>query len=294
MQFRFVAMPCVSILLAASAQAQTAQPAPAPVAVAANSALATTPAVLRNGTPVPLRLLETLTTQGKNLRAGYRFRMETVEDVRVNGQVVIPAGSLAAGEITEVRNKGMWGKSGKFAGRVLYVVANGRQIRMTGRMDDKGTAGGVGAVAVSALVFLPAGFFMTGTSASLPIGAPVQGFIDEDVALAFPPAAAPMVAVAAAPVAQPAPVAPAPAVVTQVAYAPQPAPQPAVVFVAAPVAPVTQVAAVAPAAMPISAMSPSVKRYAQRDEYIRMVQQLGTPPAVAMAAVEKKYGIPME
>ena len=32
---------------------------------------------------------------------------------------------------------------------------NGRQIRLTGTFDDKGKSGGVGAVAVSALVFLP-------------------------------------------------------------------------------------------------------------------------------------------
>ena len=78
---------------------------------------------------------------------------------------MIPVGSPAMGEITDVRNKGMWGKSGHLAARILYVTVNGRQIRLSGAFDDKGVAGGVGAVAVSAIVFLPAGFFMTGTSA---------------------------------------------------------------------------------------------------------------------------------
>jgi hypothetical protein len=75
------------------------------------------------------------------------------------------------------------------AARLLYVTVNGRQIRLSGAFDDKGVAGGVGAVAVSAIVFLPAGFFMTGTSARVPMGTVVKGFIDEDVPLAIPAAA---------------------------------------------------------------------------------------------------------
>jgi len=67
-------------------------------------------------------------------------------------------------------------------------------------IDDKGVAGGVGAVAVSAIVFLPAGFFMTGTSAMLPAGTAVKGFIDEDVPLNLV-AAAPAPLTVGAPVA---------------------------------------------------------------------------------------------
>ena len=159
---------------------------PAPVAAAAPiSTPATNSAMLRVGTEVPLRLLEELTTGGKKLRVGQRFRMETSAPTMVQGVVVIPTGSPAVGEITDVRNKGMWGKSGKLNARVLFVTVNGRQIRMTGGFDDKGVAGGIGAVAVSAIVFLPAGFFMTGTSAKVPVGAAVKGFIDEDVPLSL-------------------------------------------------------------------------------------------------------------
>jgi hypothetical protein len=107
----------------------------------------------------------------------------------VQGVNVIPVGSPAVGEITDARNKGMWGKSGHLAARILYVTVNGRQIRLSGAFDDKGVAGGVGAVAVSALVFWPAGFFMTGTSARVPLGSIVKGFVDEDVPLALPVAA---------------------------------------------------------------------------------------------------------
>jgi hypothetical protein len=156
-------------------------------------------ATLRVGTEVPLRLSEELTTKGKKLRVGQRFHLETSEPVMVQGVNVVPVGSPAVGEITDVRNKGMWGKSGHFGARILYMTVNGRQVRLSGAFDDKGVAGGIGAVAVSAIIFLPAGFFMTGTSALVPAGSIVKSFVDEDVPLAMPVAAqAPLVVGAAA------------------------------------------------------------------------------------------------
>lgn len=187
---------CALALAPSAVFAQTETPTP-PVAPIAS--IVTSNAVLRTGTEVPLTLSEELTTKGKKLRVGQRFRMETAEAVVVQGATVIPAGSPAIGEITDVRNKGMWGKSGHFGARILYVTVNGRQIRLSGAFDDKGTAGGIGATAVSAIVFLPAGFFMTGTSARLPIGTPVKGFIDEDVPLAMA-AAGPAPLTVAAPI----------------------------------------------------------------------------------------------
>lgn len=128
--------------------------------------------------------MEEITTQKKAAKVGQRFLLEVAAPVEVNGVVVIPAGTPAWAEITEVRNKGMWGKSGKLNARMLYLRVNGRQIRLTGAFDDKGvtgTAGVVGAVALVPVV----GFFVTGTSAVFPKGGEVGGFIDEDVQLAF-------------------------------------------------------------------------------------------------------------
>jgi hypothetical protein len=143
-------------------------------------------AILRTGTEIPLRLAQELTTKSKNLRVGDRFQLETAEPVMVQGVNVIPVGTPAVGEITEIRNKGMWGKSGRLAARILYMTVYGRQIRLNGDFDDKGVAGGWGAAAVSAFVFLPAGFFMTGTSARVPAGTVIKSFVDEDVPLAMP------------------------------------------------------------------------------------------------------------
>ncbi len=170
-------------------------------------------ATLRAGTEVSLRLSEELTTKDKQLRPGQRFHMEVAEPVMVNGVTVVPVGSPAMGEVTAVRNKGMWGKSGHLSARILYVTVNGRQIRMSGSFDDKGVTGTAGVVA--AVAFVPVvGFFTTGTSARVPVGAGVKGFIDEDVPLAMAAAVGP------APLAVGAPAAVLPVAAS---YAPQPA-----------------------------------------------------------------------
>lgn len=153
--------------------------AQAPLAIGAD-----TQPILRTGTPIALRNAVMITTKGKQLRVGQRVPLEVADAISINGQVVIPAGSPAMGEITAVRNKGMWGKSGGINGRVLYARVGDRQIRLSGSFDDKGTTGTVGVVA--AIAFIPvAGFFTTGTSAVIPAGAPISAFLDEDVPVTF-------------------------------------------------------------------------------------------------------------
>lgn len=182
----FTCAPCAAQVAPAPANTPTMQ-----VGVAPDN-------TLRTGTEVQLKLSEPLSTKGKALRVGYHFQMEVAEPVMVNNQVVIPAGSPATGEITEVRNKGMWGKSGHLTASILYVRVNGRQIRLSGTFDDKGVTGTAGVVA--AIAFVPVvGFFTTGTSAQVPLGAPVKGFIAEDVPLTFAQASAPMTVPVGAP-----------------------------------------------------------------------------------------------
>tara|TARA_R110001606_G_scaffold327262_1_gene474128 strand:- start:52700 stop:53353 length:654 start_codon:yes stop_codon:yes gene_type:complete len=178
------------MLAAANANAQevtaeAAQAAPMAVKeVTPVAAPATSNAVLRAGTPVSLTLMEEITTKKKAAKVGQRFILEVSAPIEVNGVTVVPAGTPAWGELVGVRNKGMWGKSGKLDAKLLYLRVNGRQIRLTGSFDDKGVTGTAGVVGAIALVPI-AGFFMTGTSAVFPKGGAVGGFIDEDVELAI-------------------------------------------------------------------------------------------------------------
>lgn len=171
----------------ASAPVATIQPAtPAVIAPAPSQAVILSPqggTVLRAGTEVPLRIEESLDSNDKTLREGHQFRMTVANNVMLGTQVVIPAGSQAMGEITDLRRKGMWGKSGRITARVLYARVGERMIRLTGNFDDKGVTGTAGVV--GAIVFVPiAGFFVTGTSAKMPAGSGVKAFLDEDLVIA--------------------------------------------------------------------------------------------------------------
>jgi hypothetical protein len=193
---------CALALAPAAAFAQTVgAPASAPTPIAAPVAAPTvvTPQsstqnvamvpqqpvgdVLRKGTPVPVALSQPLTTKGKTLKVGQPVRLEVAQDVLLNGRVAIPARSPVEGVLTHVRNKGMWGKSGAIRLDITSVDINGTKIRLTGAMDSRGETGTAGVV--GAIVVLPvAGFFVTGTSAEMPLNMPGRAFLDQDIALA--------------------------------------------------------------------------------------------------------------
>eukprot|EP01037_Dinobryon_pediforme_P016924 gene16924-17111_t len=173
----------------AGASAATAPIAPQTTATA--TVLPSQPdTMIHVGTPISLKLMEEVTTKEKRARVGQRINLQVSEAIELAGHVVIPVGTPAVGEVTEVRYKGMWGKSGHVSAQVLYLRLGSRQIRISGAFDEKGTTGTAGVVASIALVPL-AGFFVTGTSADLPVGMPVKAFIDEDLPVAFTGPAAP-------------------------------------------------------------------------------------------------------
>ena len=173
------------LLFAAQAGAQTVV-LPAPSAAAQTAIMVPQQVqadVLRAGAPVPVALSEMLTTKGKSLKVGQIVRLEVAQDVLLNGRVVIPARSPVEGILTEVRNKGMWGKSGAIHLQMTSVNINGIAVRLKGDMDTRGQTGTAGVV--GAIVILPiAGFFVTGTSAEMPLNMPGRAFLDQDIALA--------------------------------------------------------------------------------------------------------------
>ena len=171
----------VATPVAATPTVSTAVAAPAPQAG---------PRVLRGGASLQVRFLNEVTTEDRASRVGDRIRLEVASDVMLDGAVVIPAGTPVTGELTAVRNKGMWGRSGKIEGRLVSLSLNGRTIRMSGAFDDRGVTGTAGVVAAVALVPI-VGFFVTGTSARIAAGSETTGYIDEDVEFVVTQVAAP-------------------------------------------------------------------------------------------------------
>jgi hypothetical protein len=138
--------------------------------------------VLQRGTEV--RLETTRELNSNDAKVGDRFDLEVIEDVKLNGRTVIPAGTRAVGEVTVAKRKGMWGKSGKLETRLLYLEVGDQRIRITGASTDKGKTGTAGVVASLAVVPV-AGFFVTGTSAVIPPRTQAVATLDEDVPVSF-------------------------------------------------------------------------------------------------------------
>lgn len=185
---------CAALMLLA-ASAAPAQPVPLTVG---GAEVPSAPA-LRQGTEI--RMVTVTELSSKRNRVGDRIDLEVQEAVTLGGQTVIPAGTRAVGEITLLKKKGMWGKSGKLEFRPLYLKIGDRQIRVSGNPTrDKGKAGTAGVIA--AVAFLPiAGFLVTGTSAVIPPQTPFSAYLDEELPVVFADAAAapaPLVVPAAA------------------------------------------------------------------------------------------------
>jgi len=158
-----------------------ADPAAAPVAAPTNSSATH----MLAGTEV--RMLTRTPLSSKTNHSGDRFELEVTDDVVANGMVMIPRGARATGEISRVRKKGMWGRSGILETRLVSVQVGDREIRLRGAAGDRGrsgTAAAVGAVLLSPLIVAPfVGFFITGTSATVPAMTLSVGVTEEDVPL---------------------------------------------------------------------------------------------------------------
>jgi hypothetical protein len=158
--------------------------------------------VLRSGTEIHMRTRTELSS--RTSRVGERFELEVSDPVTLNGQVVIPAGSVGVGEVTRVRHKGMWGRRGILETRLIHVRVGDRQIRISGAAGDRGRAGTAGVVASIALVPV-AGFFVTGTSAVIPPQTSTMGYTEEDIPVVFAEGVQPQPLVVPASAASPAP-----------------------------------------------------------------------------------------
>lgn len=136
--------------------------------------------VLAAGTRVPMRTVEALSS--RTARQGQRFGLEVTEAVLVDDLVVIPKGAPGIGEVRRVVEKGIFGKSGKLEVQVLFVTVGGSRIRLDGRTRDKGSSGAVGVALGLPLVGISSAF-ISGTSARIPAGTAIEGFVYEDLPL---------------------------------------------------------------------------------------------------------------
>ncbi|MFZ0731526.1 MAG: hypothetical protein WAM79_04300, partial [Candidatus Sulfotelmatobacter sp.] len=157
-----------------AAQAETQQtPAPQP-ATGANYTSAKG-FVLEDGTPVKLRINRTISSADSHV--GDTIDFEVLEDVSVNGTLVIPKGGLAFATVTEAQAKRRMARGGKLDINIDYVkLVSSEKAALRAVKDLSGgghTGAMVGGMVATSLVFFPAApffLFMHGKDISIPKG----------------------------------------------------------------------------------------------------------------------------
>jgi hypothetical protein len=146
------------------------------------------PFVLQDGTPVKLRIAQTISSA--DAQVNDRVEFEVLEDVSVNNVVVIPKGSSAIGTVTEAVPKRRMARGGKLEIVLDSVrMVDGEKVALRAVKDAKGgghTAGMTIGIVAGALIFLPAAplfLLMHGKDISIPKGTDVPSFVNGDMKL---------------------------------------------------------------------------------------------------------------
>jgi hypothetical protein len=166
------------------------------------------PHTLMDGTPVKLRLSQTMSSA--SAQVGQEVPFEVVEDVTVDGVIVLPKGATAIGTVTDCNPKKSMGRAGKLNISLSYArLADQEKAALRAIQDNKG--GGhigamTGAMVATSIVFFPAAplfLFIHGKDITIPQGTETTAFVEGDMHLdmarfvaapPMPPSAAPAAA----------------------------------------------------------------------------------------------------
>jgi len=144
---------------------------------------------LEDGTPVKLRLTRNLSSATD--KKGDTVDFEVLEDVTVDGILVIPRGGIALATITEAQPKRRMGRGGKLDVNIDSVrLKDGEKVPLRAVKETKG--GGhvgamTGAMVATGIVFFPAAplfLFMHGKDINIPKGTEITAYTMGNISLA--------------------------------------------------------------------------------------------------------------
>lgn len=144
--------------------------------------------VLEDGTPVKMRINRTISSADAHV--GDTVDFEVLEDVSVNGTLVIPKGGLGFATVTEAQAKRRMARGGKLDINIDYVkLVSSEHAALRAVKDLKGgghTGAMVGGMVATSLVFFPAApffLFMHGKDISIPKGTEITAYVNGDMKL---------------------------------------------------------------------------------------------------------------
>ena len=165
----------IAALVAALALQAPPAPAPGPVA----------PATITLRASTPVHFVTEAAIDSRTVRQGERFTIIVAEDVSVGETLVLAKGTRGVGEVEAVSGKGMFGKSGSLALMPLFVERGGQRIYLEGALEQRGKEQ-IGGAAVTTALLGGLGMAITGKSATLAAGSPIDGRVRSDVTLNLP------------------------------------------------------------------------------------------------------------
>jgi TonB family protein len=144
--------------------------------------------ILQDATPILLRLIRNVSSADAHVGDSVDF--EVLEDVAVNGILVIPKGSVAVGTVTEVQSKRRMGRAGKLEIVLDYVrLADTDKAAIRAVKDAKGgshVAGMTAGIVATGLLFFPVAplfLLMHGNDITVPKGAALAAYVNGDARL---------------------------------------------------------------------------------------------------------------
>jgi hypothetical protein len=153
--------------------------------------------VLEDAIPVKLRINRTISSGDEEV--GDTGDFEVLQDISVNGTLVIAKGGIAYATVTEAQAKRRMGRAGKLDINIDYVkLVSGEKAALRAIKQVQGGSHVVGMTAgivATSLVFFPAApffLFMHGKDISIPKGTEVTAYVNGDMKLdlaKFQPAA---------------------------------------------------------------------------------------------------------
>ena len=168
------------------------QPQPVPeTPVAAQQAAPSTPPpphTLLDGTPVKLRLSQTISSA--DTKVGQEVPFEVVEDVSVDQVIVLPKGATAIATVTATEHKKSMGRAGKLDISINYArLKDQEKVALRATQENKG--GGhvgamTGAIVATSIIFFPAAplfLFIHGKDITIPQGTEITAFVEGDMHL---------------------------------------------------------------------------------------------------------------
>ena len=172
----------------ANAQQQTTQATKADITKTIASNTVPPPNTLLDGTPVKLRLSETISSA--DAKVGQQVPFEVVEEVDVDGKPVIAKGGAALASVTTAESKKRMGRGGKLDVSIdsVRLVDNEKAaLRAVKNTKGGGHVGAMtGAMVATGIVFFPAAplfLFMHGKDVTIPKGTEVMAFVQGDMKL---------------------------------------------------------------------------------------------------------------